>query len=236
MGSALEFITLKDETKSVEDNIAMLLADMMANSIPDQASMKTLVPESQNTDTHFQSNVLRCNGRVILMESGSVLDAYRRAAEHPRWANKRLVICLQSFESSEHEDTGLFQSHLADDGKLFREIDRSFKLESEPENRDGMEILKLWGTGIIRCTPDRVFSLWDNKFSALAAWPVLSQAAFVFDAIHGYDETLFQALLTFLEKIPGADIMLSAVDPPPSRRKAIESALKKTNEKLDCVR
>src|SRR5690606_35303436 len=106
-------------------------------------------------------------------------------------------------------------------------------LTSEDETQDNttdeairIESLDAWTTPIVACTVDTVLGLIQNNKRGVFAWPALSQAAFVFDEIHAYDDRLFGALLRFLRELPGLPALLMTASLPRSRELALRSLLR----------
>lgn len=122
----------------------------------------------------------------------------------------------------------MFQNHITSAQEQFDAIARSLEYETELERRKVFEVLKFWGTGIIHCSADMLLSCRHHYVNIV--WPVLSGAVFVFNDVHCYDEPLFHDLLAFLEKRPGAEVLLMADALPKIRREAIENVMRKTGE------
>lgn len=111
-------------------------------------------------------------------------------------------------------DVDLFSLDDGDGGR--RELDR-------------LAALRAWGSEVVTCTVDTVLGLVQNQRRGLYAWPCLADSAIVFDEVHSYDETLFGALLRFLEALPGIPVLLMTASLPTSRLKALQALVAKVH-------
>src|SRR5205085_7798046 len=92
------------------------------------------------------------------------------------------------------------------------DLDRELLFSGESDDSEGIEsrlsAFQTWRKKLIICTVDSVLGLMQNNRRPLYAWPAIAQAAFVFDEVHAYDESLFGALIEFLKTFRGAPILL----------------------------
>lgn len=118
LSSALGMIPRQGAVSSIEDHIFTRFSEIVTRSIPDPASLQVLAGQRQaatgeprNVPAHGMDEILHCDGRVILVETGGTWDKTQticlRAAEHLRWKNKRLLIAhpgdLASFGEKESQ-------------------------------------------------------------------------------------------------------------------------------------
>lgn len=111
------------------------------------------------------------------------------------------------------------------------EIDSTDETDKKNEPEEGrnepalkLESFKGWGKESIVCTVDTVLGWLQCNRRPIYCFPAISQAAFVFDEVHCYDEKLLGALLRFLE-IVQAPILLMSASFLPWQKEAIEQAV-----------
>lgn len=97
--------------------------------------------------------------------------------------------------------------------------------EEAGENASRLESLQIWDRQAIVCTVDTVLGLMENHRRPLFSFPAIVNGAIVFDEIHSYDDSLFAALLRFLETFPGLPVLLMSASIPPPRLAALRSVL-----------
>jgi CRISPR-associated endonuclease/helicase Cas3 len=154
------------------------------------------------------------------------------AANHP---TRRLYFCYPTTGTA----TEGFKDYLYEpDGELGglgarlfhsrRDVDFEIILGTGSDTRNPeadlaarLESLEAWSTPIVACTVDTVLGLVQNNKRGIFAWPALSQAAFVFDEIHAYDDRLFGALLRFLRDLAGLPCLLMTASLPRAREEAL---------------
>lgn len=72
------------------------------------------------------------------------------------------------------------------------------------------EAFNYWSRAHVVCTVDTVLGLLSQYRRSVALAPVLANAAFVFDEVHGYDSRLFQGLLRFLREFDAPCLLMTA--------------------------
>jgi CRISPR-associated endonuclease/helicase Cas3 len=95
---------------------------------------------------------------------------------------------------------------------------------TENETAKKLESFTAWGKESIVCTVDTVLGLLQCNRRPMYLFPAIAQAAFVFDEVHCYDDSLFGALLRFLEVVK-APILLMSASIQPWQLAAIETAV-----------
>jgi CRISPR-associated endonuclease/helicase Cas3 len=99
----------------------------------------------------------------------------------------------------------------------------------EARERDRLDALRAWGCDAIACTVDTVLGLIQNHRKSLYAWPALAGACVVFDEIHAYDDSLFDALVHFLEAFPGIPILLMTASLPEARLERLRDTVRRAH-------
>jgi len=94
----------------------------------------------------------------------------------------------------------------------------------ENEAAKKLDSFKAWGPKVSVCTVDTVLGLLQCNRRPIYCFPSISQAAFVFDEVHCYDDALFGALLRFLQWVK-APVLLMSASFLPSQIQAIEKAV-----------
>jgi CRISPR-associated endonuclease/helicase Cas3 len=187
----------------------------------------------------FQTAVATSRSRVSFVKagcgSGKTLSAYLWAARnHP---TRRLYFCYPTTGTA----TEGFRDYLFDDAEktprvgadLFHgrsDVDFELILGTDRdadsfEEARRLDSLRAWKTPVVACTVDTVLGLVQNNRSGLFGWPALTQAAFVFDEIHAFDDSLFGALLRFLRDLPGLPVLLMTASLPNAREDALREVL-----------
>jgi CRISPR-associated endonuclease/helicase Cas3 len=92
--------------------------------------------------------------------------------------------------------------------------------------------LQPWGARVTICTADAVLGLVQNNRVGLFGFPAIASGGFVFDEIHLYDNRLFGALLTFVECLQGAPVLLMTATLSPSRRTALLALARRLGEEI----
>lgn len=194
----------------------------------------------KNSLREFQAAVANSNNRVTFVKagcgSGKTLAAYLWAANnHP---TRRLYFCypttgtategFKDYLFDEAENTprigaDLFHGRSDVDFEIILGTERGVGPAAEEEAR--LDSLRAWKTPVVACTVDTVLGLIQNNRRGLFGWPALSQAAFVFDEIHAFDDSLFAALLRFLRDLPGLPALLMTASLPKARENALRELL-----------
>jgi CRISPR-associated endonuclease/helicase Cas3 len=92
-----------------------------------------------------------------------------------------------------------------------------------------------WDAPITVCTVDTVLGLIQNNRTGLFSFPLIANAAFVFDEIHQYDEPLFGSLLHFLRAMRGLPILMMTASLPRSRLALLQDLAASLGERLTIV-
>lgn len=115
--------------------------------------------------------------------------------------HSRADVDLELARTREEEDNGT-ELFIDDAGKLMQAF--------ENETAKKLDSFKAWGVKVSICTVDTVLGLLQCNRRPLYCFPVIAQAAFVFDEVHCYDDALFGALLRFLEMVKAPVLLMSA--------------------------
>ena len=192
------------------------------------------------TPRPFQEALGNTRARVVLAEAGcgngKTIGAYLWAAR--RAPGKRLFFSYPTTGTA----TEGFRDYLIDpalDAQLVHgraSVDLELLgVDDDGEREDPLAALETWSTLIISCTVDTVLGLTQNHRRGLYAWPVMADAAFVFDEIHAYDNRLFAALLRFLISCRGVPCLLMTASLAKPKRAVLEKTLKALGESLEIV-
>jgi CRISPR-associated endonuclease/helicase Cas3 len=176
----------------------------------------------------FQNGVAQSTAPVTLVRAscgtGKTIAAYAWAAR--QHSGRQLWICYPTTGTA----TEGFRDYLiAADieaslehsrAKIDLEILESAGVDAE-DRWHRLEALRVWTRTAISCTADTVLSLLQNQRKGVYAWCGIARAAFVFDEIHAYDETMFGLLLRFLASLPGLPVLLMTASLPKHRLRAL---------------
>lgn len=196
----------------------------------------------------FQQTVADSTSPVTFVRagcgSGKTLAAYQWAAtQHP---SRRLYFCYPTTGTAtegyrdylhapeEDFDADLFHGRAAVDLDIVLGV-RGDDDGSDSDSLARIESLDAWSTPIVACTVDTVLGLVQNNRRGLYAWPALAGAAFIFDECHAYDDSLFGALLRFLQALPGVPVLLMTASLPTARFEALQMALKRRGVELATI-
>lgn len=101
-------------------------------------------------------------------------------------------------------------------------------------SEDAMKSIEIWSKPIVSCTVDTVLGITQNNRQGIYAWPSIARSAIVFDEIHSYDNHLFEALVRFLQELPGIPCLLMTASLPDIRLERLRSALNE-RQKLEPI-
>lgn len=87
---------------------------------------------------------------------------------------------------------------------------------------DRLDAIRAWDMDVVTCTVDVVLGITQNQRKGLYALPSLVYGVAVFDEIHAYDDSLFGALLRFLDAFPGTPVLIMTASLPEGRLKALD--------------
>lgn len=189
----------------------------------------------------FQKKLGEASTRVILARAGcgtgKTVGAYNWAKHNA--IGRKLFFCYpttgtstEGFIDYVHNRVDSVLLHSRANVDLERvELERLASTGEEAEAGDGtenetakkLESFKAWGKEAIVCTVDTVLGLLQCNRRPMYCFPAITQAAFVFDEVHCYDDALFGALLRFLEVVK-APILLMSASFLPWQLEAIEKA------------
>lgn len=146
--------------------------------------------------------------------TGTATEGFRDYSHHPDLPTLGVDLATRLEHSRADVDLEIFD--LRDDDEGQRE-------------RDRLDALRTWGSEVLTCTVDTVLGVVQNNRKGLYAWPGLAHSAVVFDEIHAYDDSLFGALLRFLEALPGIPALLMTASLPSSRLSAVEDVVRRVH-------
>jgi CRISPR-associated endonuclease/helicase Cas3 len=224
--------------------------DNSLNHRPEPGDLRRVVEArlGRQAPRAFQCEVAESTASVTFVKAGcgtgKTVAAYLWASRnHP---TRRLYFCYPTTgTATEGFRDYLFEpdGELGDIGaKLFhsrRDIDLELILSTGSDRESSAEedwerraALDAWSTPIVACTVDTVLGLMQNHRRGLFSWPALTQAAFVFDEIHAYDNRLFSALLAFLQYLPGLPALLMTASLPAARLERLRKTLARSKREL----
>jgi len=236
------------DTAPTSEQLSQLIADRLGCG-----------PEAVNGRLRpFQREVAEQEALVTFVKAGcgtgKTLAAYHWACN--RWPGRRLYFCYPTTGTA----TEGFRDYLLDEqagagrfgADLFhsrRDVDFDVVLGVRSDHEPGQQqeltaedeivariaSLDAWSTPIVSCTVDTVLGLIQNHRRGLFSWPALVGAAFVFDEIHAYDDSLFGALLRFLEATKGIPVLLMTASLPDDKFEALASCVARRGGTLPVV-
>ncbi len=190
----------------------------------------------------FQMDLGASTARVTLARAGcgtgKTVGAYNWAKRHA--IDRKLIFCYpttgtstEGFIDYVHNQLDSVLLHSRANVDLERveltklaatgeEVDAGDGTENEMAKK--LESFKAWGKESIVCTVDTVLGWLQCNRRPMYLFPAIAQAAFVFDEVHCYDDSLFGALLRFLEVVK-APILLMSASIQPWQLAAIETAV-----------
>ncbi len=209
----------------------------------------------------FQKKVGEAKARVVFVRAGcgtgKTLAAYHWAAEGAKRSGRgsRIFFCYPTTGTASEGyrdylkdvdlDKALIHGRADVDMELLglgddeRVPEDAKQKEENPEDEAGRGAmfaggaLEHWSTPLVSCTVDTVLGLLQNNRRGLYLWPSLASSCVVFDEIHSYDDSLFDALVRFLTEVRGVRCLLMTASLPESRRKRLGEALGSINEALE---
>ena len=194
----------------------------------------------------FQQKVADSDDRLTLVEagcgSGKTVAAYLWAARHAQ--NRRLFFCYPTTATASEGFSGylpdpdfdalLVHGRSVIDYRLLPNIPEMGNEEKDIlANR--LEALDMWPVPAVVCTAHTVLGLLQNVRRGLYAWPSLVRAAYVFDEVHAFDDTLFAHLLRFLTEFPGAPVLVMTATLPPEKRQMLQKIAQTRGGGICCI-
>ncbi len=144
-------------------------------------------------------------GRVIFLypTRGTATEGFRDYVGHAPEGTAALVHGTATYELE-----GM-QSNPPEslDGKVFAPDEAEARLFA----------LSLWSKRYFSATVDQFLSFIEHGYGGLCLLPAMADAAIVFDEVHSYDASMWNALVTFLETFDVPALCMTATLPP-SRR------------------
>lgn len=190
----------------------------------------------KNSLRQFQVDMKEQSTRVTMARAGcgtgKTLGAYNWGQKHA--IGRKLFFCYPTtgtstegfldYVQSEVESV-LLHSRSEVDLELARtgeEVDNGDETVNEIDQK--LDSFKSWGAKVSVCTVDTVLGLLQCNRRPMYCFPAIANAAFVFDEVHCYDDSLFGALLRFL-KVIKAPILLMSASFLPAQVEAIRAAV-----------
>lgn len=189
----------------------------------------------------FQEKIAAASKRVTIVKAGcgtgKTIGAYAWAK---KWAKgRKLFFCYPTTGTAtqgyiDYADGTEMEAALMHSRA---DLDRELLFSGEPDDSEGIEsrlsAFQTWRKKLIICTVDSVLGLMQNNRRPLYAWPAITQAAFVFDEVHAYDESLFGALIEFLKTFRGAPILLMSASFTPGQLQKIQEVMAEMGEPIE---
>ncbi|WP_310427787.1 CRISPR-associated helicase Cas3' [Chamaesiphon sp. VAR_48_metabat_135_sub] len=185
----------------------------------------------------FQIALGESTARVTLARAGcgtgKTVGAYNWAKHHA--IDRKLIFCYpttgtstEGFIDYVHNklDSVLLHSRANVDLQGLKSTGEEIDAGDGAENETALKLesFKAWGKESIVCTVDTVLGMLQCNRRPMYLFPTIAQAAFVFDEVHCYDNSLFGALLRFLEVVK-APILLMSASVQPWQLEAIQKAI-----------
>lgn len=174
----------------------------------------------------FQKAIAEKKGRVTLVEAacgtGKTAAAYLWAAHHAN--GKKLFFCYPTTGTATEGFLG-YVHETEVEAKLIhsRAIVDLEGIAEVPDDENGDHLLRIeslnaWSPQVVICTADTVLALVRNNRRGLYNSPAILSAAFVFDELHAYDNSMFEAVIALIKALPGASFLLMTASLPKSRK------------------
>lgn len=178
----------------------------------------------------FQTAIAHTTTRVTLVEagcgSGKTAAAWLWAERHAQ--GRKLFFCYPTTGTA----TEGFLGYIAEsdvEGELVHsraavDLERVVTTREEGYEDDQLRIesLRLWGPEAVICTIDTILALVRNNRRGLYGAPAILSGAFVFDELHAYDDTLFEAVVALIRALPGAPFLLMSASLPAERKAQLQ--------------
>jgi CRISPR-associated endonuclease/helicase Cas3 len=207
------------------------------HAVPDPDDLHMLVSArlANNEPREFQRLGAASEKRVTFVRAGcgtgKTLLAYMWARQ--QCPHRRLYICYPTTGTASEGFRGYLmdaEKHARFGAELFHsrasvDLDMLGVSDEEDDGLVRIDSLRAWSTPIVCCTVDTVLGLMQNQRRGLYAWPALAGAAFVFDEIHSYDASLWEALIRFLGDLRGVPVLLMTASLPARRLEALRTLL-----------
>jgi CRISPR-associated endonuclease/helicase Cas3 len=156
-------------------------------------------------------------GRVVFLypTRGTATEGFRDYVGHAPEGDAALV-----HGTAEYELAGMMQNPL--------EVPVSLKGKrvDVDETEARLFALGLWKKRYFSATVDQFLGFIENAYPGLCLLPALADAAVVFDEVHSYDASMWNALVTFLQRFDVPVLCMTATLPPTRRTQLVEAGLR----------
>lgn len=225
------------------------------NLVLTENDLRSLIEQrlKDNQLREFQKEMAATASRVTLVRAGcgtgKTVGAYAWAKKYA--PGRRLFFCYPTtgtasqgyldYAAETNIETLLMHSRAKIDleGVLFSHEGQQEQNPNEEEDAERVDArlvsFNTWQAKLIVCTVDSVLGLIQNNRKPMYAWPAMSQSAFVFDEVHAFDESLFGALLRFLQTFRGAPILLMSASFTPEQRKVLNQTIEELGESIEVI-
>ena len=238
IGSAIPNLD-KSIKHSQKISILQWISNALSKTISENELNRIIATRLQgNSLREFQVNLGQSSTRVTLANAGcgtgKTLGAYNWAKS--KAVGGKLIFCYPTTGTSTEGyldyvhnqcDSELLHSRSDVDLKMAMTITGEEEDVGDDVNSEvaiKLKSFKAWDKKYIVCTVDTVLGLLQCNRQPIYSFPVIAQAAFVFDEVHCYDQRLFGALLRFL-KVVKAPILLMSASFLPWQKQEIEKAV-----------
>ncbi|ELR97558.1 CRISPR-associated helicase/endonuclease Cas3 [Gloeocapsa sp. PCC 73106] len=204
-------------------SISHWITQEVQRTLDEEKIQKVINARLQNNELRpFQIQLAQSSARVTLARAGcgtgKTLGAYNWAKS--KAIGRKLIFCYpttgtstEGFLDYVHNEVDAILLHSRANVDL--EMAKTGEEDAAGEEINNEVALKLesfqaWGAEAIVCTVDTVLGLLQCNRRPLYCFPVIAQAAFVFDEVHCYDDCLFGALLRFLAVVKAPILLMSA--------------------------
>ena len=215
---------------------------------PDDVDTQVLAPRVAELGSKwtkwqdFQRDAPSVGRRGLLLAgcgAGKTLAAWRWASEVSKRAEVGRVIFLYPTRGTATEGFRDYVGHAPEGEAALVHGTSAYELagmmenpEESPASLRGKNVavdeaearlfaLGLWKKRYFSATVDQFLGFVENSYRGLCLLPALADAAVVFDEIHSYDPSMWNALVAFLERFDVPVLCMTATLPP-TRRQQLE--------------
>ncbi len=156
-------------------------------------------------------------GRVIFLypTRGTATEGFKDYVAHAPEGDAALVHGTSNYELAGMQANPTEQQPVSIKNKTIVQDESQARLFS----------LGLWDKKYFAATVDQFLSFMENGYGGLCLLPALADSAIIFDEVHSYDATMWNALTTFLARFDVPVLCMTATLPP-RRRTEIEKYLR----------
>lgn len=191
----------------------------------------------------FQQKIGTLGQRVLLTAAcgtGKTLAAWNWAAEQLKTNSKSHVLFLYPTRGTATEGFRDYVSWAPEDEGMLLHASSAYELRefalNPPDEERGMKeygydegldrlyALAAWTRRYFSATVDQFLSFMANRYSGICMLPIVADGVVIFDEVHSYDQSMFDALIAFLNRFNGPALCMTATLTTDRKRRLVEEA------------